>query len=308
LPLAPSTLAETELAVRLGTPPRCPGGPTWAIDAPEMPRKKTRRKGSGLTAKKADIHQLYQRSVQDPPTDIAFVDRVFKKERGRKPLLLREDFCGTALICADWVRKLPERRAIGIDLHGPTLKWGWRHNIAPLGEAAERVQLLQQNVLDPLPSKVDVAMAFNFSYCVFKTRPEMVKYCEKVRASLKKEGAFFLDIHGGSENTVEVEEETDHDDFTYVWDQMPYDAVNGTSLRYIHFRFPDGTALNKAFTYDWRLWTLPELREILVDAGFQRVDVYWEGATREGDGNGIFRRVRGAEQEESWIAYVVAWK
>ena len=58
-------------------------------------------------------------------------------------------------------------------------------------------------------------------------------------------------------------------------------------LCHIHFSFPDGSKIKKAFTYDWRLWTLPEIRELLLEAGFQRATVYWEGTneeTEEGDG------------------------
>ncbi len=273
-------------------------------------KSKKKKKSYKLTAATADKHILYQNSVQDPDSDIKFIDRVFKKERGRKPRSLREDFCGTALMCAAWVKgkRGAKRRATGIDLDRPTLEWGITHNLDPIGEDAERITLLRQNVLDPVESKVDVSAAFNFSYCIFKTRDAMREYCVAARKGLKPNGAFFLDIHGGSENTIEIEEETEHKNFTYVWDQQPYDAINGESVRYIHFRFPDGTAIERAFKYDWRFWTIRELREILCEAGFRRVDIYWEGSDDEGEGNGIFRKVKKADQEESWIAYVVAWR
>jgi hypothetical protein len=188
------------------------------------------------------------------------------------------------------------------------MDWGIAHNFASLGDARERITLLRKNVLDAVSFKVDVSVAFNFSYCVFKTRAEMLAYCKAARAGLGPKGAFFLDIHGGIENTSRLSEETAHGAFNYVWDQAPFDAINGTAMRYIHFRFKDGSEIRRAFTYDWRLWTVPELRDILMDAGFKRVDVYWEGADAKGEGNGIFRRAAKAEQEEGWIAYVVAWR
>lgn len=271
--------------------------------------KAARRKRAPLyTARTADIHVLYQKAVQDPPEDIKFIDRVFRRERGAWPMVLREDFCGTALMCADWVKSRPGRQAVGVDLHGPTLDWGRRHNLEPLGEVAQRVTLLRQNVLDPVRVRSDVTVAFNFSYCVFKRRQDFVAYCRKVRQELAPKGAFFLDIHGGSDNTEELEERTRHKGFTYVWDQRPYDAITGCAMRHIHFEFPDGTEIRPAFSYDWRIWTLPELTDILEEAGFERVDVYWEGATEEGEGNGIFRRRTSAEQELSWVSYVVAWR
>ena len=53
-----------------------------------------------FSAATADKHDLYQRSVQDPEIEIAFLQRVYRKTFGRTPLSLREDFCGTALFCA----------------------------------------------------------------------------------------------------------------------------------------------------------------------------------------------------------------
>lgn len=273
-------------------------------------QNKNRKHGKNgrLTAKTADKHVLYQKSVQDPPHDIRFMDRVFKKAHGRKPQSLREDFCGTALMCADWVKKGPERQAVGLDLDDGVLAWGHKHNIDPLGESASRVELLKRNVMDASGHSYDIAAAFNFSYCVFKERPDLVRYCAGVRNELNEGGAFFMDIHGGLETTAEVKEQTKHEGFTYVWDQAPFDAINGCGVRHIHFRFSDGSKMKKAFTYDWRIWDLPELRDALCDAGFSSVDVYWEGADKEGNGNGVFRKTRMAEQEQSWIAYVVAWK
>jgi SAM-dependent methyltransferase len=260
------------------------------------------------TAKTADKHLLYERSVQDPERDIKFIDRLFSKHNGRRPLSLREDFCGTALLCAEWVRKGKERRAIGIDTDGSVLRWAKSHNIAPLNGDADRVQLLKRNVLHASGQTHDVAVAFNFSYCVFMARQELLRYCSGVLKELNPGGLFVLDIHGGTELTAAGEDETEHEGFTYVWDQRPFDAINGTSTRHIHFKFPDGTKLNRAFTYHWRLWTLQELRDVLLEAGFSEVDVFWEGSTKDGSGNGRFRKTKKADQEISWIAYVAAWK
>ena len=64
--------------------------------------------------------------------------------------------------------------------------------------------------------------------------------------------------------------------------------------------------MQKAFTYVWRLWTLPELRELLAEAGFSRSTVYWEDADDDGEGTGVFRPKAHAEQEQAWVAYIVA--
>jgi hypothetical protein len=260
-----------------------------------------------LTAQTADRHALYEASVQDTSTDVAFIDRVFRKRNKRLPSTLREDFCGTGRLCADWVVSRPERQAIGLDLHRPTMRWGEKRHIAALDAAAQRrVKLQHGNVLDGIAERVDVAVAFNFSYCVFKRRDELLRYFKRAHHDLLDDGLFFLDIHGGTEVFEEMEETTAHKGFTYVWDQAPYDAITGLTKRYIHFRFPDGSHMHRAFSYDWRLWHLPEMREVLLEAGFRKVEVYWEGADADGTGDGNFRLRQRAENELSWIAYVVA--
>ena len=62
-------------------------------------------------------------------------------------------------------------------------------------------------------------------------------------------------------------------------------------------------------SYDWRLWTVLEVREALSDAGFTATEVYWEGIEEDGnEGNGVFTLQETAENTESWIAYIVGIK
>src|SRR5262249_6815475 len=111
-----------------------------------MPKKKSRKpKKPPLTAKNADRHVLYQESVQDTENEAAFLARTFKKLRGRPAQSLREDFCGTALLCAEWVKK-KDRTAMGIDLDPAVLAWGTKHNLESIGEPGNRITLLQKDV------------------------------------------------------------------------------------------------------------------------------------------------------------------
>ena len=66
--------------------------------------------------------------------------------------------------------------------------------------------------------------------------------------------------------------------------------------------------MKKAFSYDWRLWTLPEIREILEESGFRKVTIYWEGDDEDGEGNGEFTREEKGEADAGWIVYIVAEK
>lgn len=276
-------------------------------------RKRTaaKKRRSRYTAATADKHELYQMSVQDPQVEIAFVHRVYRKAFGRAPVSLREDFCGTALFCAAWVESRSGRTALGIDLDRPTLDWGIEKNLAPIGEPGDRVSLLQQNVLDAVPRQSDVTVALNFSYWVFTTREQMLAYFRGVHASLEKQGLFVLDAYGGpfsmeAMDDSEIERTAVKGGFTYVWDQHYFNAIDHSVVNHIHFEFKDGTALRRAFTYHWRFWTLPELRELLVEAGFSRVDVYWEDEDEDGDGTGVYRVRKRADNEGAWVAYVIA--
>src|SRR5258705_418284 len=72
----------------------------------------------------ADKYDLYVLSVQSPDVEVAFFDRAFRTQYGRRPTTLREDFCGPAAVCYEWVRSTPDRRAIGVDLDPEPLAWG----------------------------------------------------------------------------------------------------------------------------------------------------------------------------------------
>lgn len=278
--------------------------------------KQNRKTQSSSHAQSADIHDLYQQSVQAPEADIEFFTETYEQLRGKKPLTMREDFCGTALLSVEWCRSDPERLAFGVDLSQETLDWGREHNIIPAGESvAQRITLRHGNVLDPVEEKVDITCALNFSYCIFKTRGLLRQYFENARAGLAPDGILVLDLFGGTETIDILEEERDVDDadFTYVWDQDRYNPITNEILCYIHFNFPDGSKLERAFTYDWRLWTIPEVRELLTEAGFSKVHVYWEEFEESDDedddeleGTGRYQDVEEVENQESWVIYIVA--
>ena len=76
-------------------------------------------------------------------------------------------------------------------------------------------------------------------------------------ATLKDDGLLFLDLFGGSEAYQELEERTEHQGFTYVWKQNNFYPLTSFLDCSISFEFPDGTTIQDAFTYQWRLWTAP---------------------------------------------------
>lgn len=269
-----------------------------------MARKKTYR-----TASTSDRHELYELSVQCSEAEVDFVDRVCRSVLGRTATVLREDFCGSFQVCGDWVRRRRTNRAIGVDLDEKVLAWGRRRAAQRLNDdQRSRIELVRGDVLTVRTAQPEVLLAFNFSYFIFKARAELVRYFERCFAALRPGGLLMLDAYGGSDSFLEMEEERTLDGFVYVWDQHKYNPITNEVLNHIHFRFPDGTEMKRAFTYDWRLWTLPEVREALEEVGFRDVTVYWEGTDAKGGGNGIFRPSRRGEACAGWIAYIVARK
>jgi SAM-dependent methyltransferase len=270
---------------------------------------KSKNKMSATMADTADIHDLYERSVQAVDIEVEFLQDTFRSIRSREALSLREDFCGTASLSCEWARSGPQRHAIGVDIDSSVLDWGRRNRLSRLPESARaRVKLVEDDVQTVTTDPVDIVGAFNFSYFYFKTRDQMREYFKRARAALKPDGLLFLDAFGGPESSDIQKEKTKLEGFTYVWDQSEFEPVTGRIVCHIHFKFPDGSKIKRAFTYDWRLWTLPELREILLEAGFKKVRVYWEGDDGEGGGNGEFKEHATGEPDLAWIAYLVAEK
>jgi len=273
-----------------------------------------RKKGGGKKPKRRkgplsrDRYRLYEESVQSPEEHIKFFDGVYEMMHGRTARALKEDFCGTALLSAQWVQTRPDNIAIGVDLHEPTLEWGEQNNLSPLQpDERERVTILQKDVRDVVEPKVDIVAALNFSYFEFKTRNDLRHYFECARKSLKPGGILILDMFGGWEAQMEVTDKTRYNGFTYVWEQTSFDPISHLSQFKIHFKFRGGGGIDAAFEYNWRLWTIPEVRELLEEAGFKNTDIFWEGIDPDtGEGDGEFTLVTEAENCPGWIAMLVA--
>lgn len=264
--------------------------------------------GKIKASKNADRYDLYIKAVQDPDSEVRFVRKTYNKMFNKEPRTLREDFCGTGAVACSFVRISPENRATGVDLDPVPLAWGREKHLAPLGEAAERVNLIEGDVLHPAAEKFDIVCANNFSYFTFKTRETLSEYFRAVHKTLNDEGFLYLDIYGGPEAMIPQLEEWEYDEFTYVWDQDFYDPVTADYRCYIHFKFPDGSKMKKAFKYDWRLWNLVEVKDLLYEVGYREVTVFWEGTDKDGDGNGKFRPVKKGDDAVAWIAYLIARK
>jgi SAM-dependent methyltransferase len=260
-------------------------------------------------AEVADRHHLYQESVQDSEFELDFVQDTYKEIRGRKPVTLREDFCGTARTACAWTKRGADKRAWGVDYDTEVLEWGQKHNLRKLKpKQRSRVELIEGDVRTAKTPQVDVCLAFNFSYWIFQKRKELLDYFGAVYRSLNDEGILFLDAYGGSEaHTTQVEKHK-LDGFTYLWDQNRFNAVTQEMFCYIHFRFPDKSRMDKAFSYNWRLWGGREIEDVLLDAGFSKVRFYVQQFDKNDEALDEFKETREVFDHDCWIAYIIAEK
>jgi SAM-dependent methyltransferase len=251
-----------------------------------------------------DPHRLYERAVQSPDVELDLLERVLRRA-GQPARRLREDFSGTALLSSTWVRRGRQRTAVAVDLDPRVHRWAQRHRLPDLGAAADRLRMVHADVRHAPGGPFDAVVALNFSYQVFHQRAALRAYFAAVRAALEPGGFLMLDLFGGWLAQQEVEERRRlPGGDTYVWEHGAFDPITHRFRCAIHFELRDGRRLHRAFSYDWRLWTLPELRDLLRETGFGPVEVLWDVEPPGVEPR--YRPRRRATNQGGWLAYLVA--
>lgn len=257
---------------------------------------------------------LYEHGVQSPRWQTDYLPQFHQWLTRKTPYLFREDFCGTARISCEWVKQSDRHRALGLDLDPEPLRIARERNVSKLTDQEKsRIGLKRQDVRTRTSQKFDMIGAFNFSCFTFLNRKDLLTYFKAAHASLKKPGTLFLEIAGGP-GFVEPGHESRKfsvpgvGKVEQIWEQHQYDPITAINDYSIHFRLPDGTWLQDAFQYHWRIWGISELREALRDAGFRKSVVLWEQVDRRGRGTGELLPTESAELPESYVAYLVGVK
>jgi SAM-dependent methyltransferase len=264
---------------------------------PRAPARTPRRSAS------LDRHLLYERAVQSPDAELGLLLRLLRRA-GHPARRLREDFSGTALLSASWVTGGPRRTAVAVDLDPAVHRWAERHRLPGLGAAARRLRLVEADVRRGPRGPFDAILALNFSYQVFHRRADLLAYLRAARRALAPGGLFMLDLFGGWLAQQEVEEHRRiGGGVTYTWEHKACDPITHRVRCAIHFDLPGGRRLRRAFTYDWRLWTLPELSDLLEEAGFDRIEVQWDVEPPGVEPR--YRPRRTAINQGGWLAYLV---
>jgi SAM-dependent methyltransferase len=283
-------------------------------------QQSSRRKKSKVTGPKRKVrtpvpskYALYEASVQSPDVHAAWLDETYKAITKGTARNIREDFCGTFKMSCEWVKRHPKNTALGLDLDPEPLNYGRETHLAALtADQKSRVKLLQKNVLEATRTDVDLISAGNFSFYIFKQRELLVKYFKSCKTSLKKGGLLVLELAGGPGMIAPMREKKEvwlnrNEKFVYTWHQKSFDPITHDANYAIHFKLASGRVMLDQFVYDWRLWSIPEVRDALADAGFSKSIIYWETA-HQGKGTGEYLPMEQGDNAFAWVSYVIGIK
>lgn len=262
---------------------------------------------------------FYELCVTEPTRVIPFLVAA----HGHGPRTLREDFSGSAALARAWAASHPSRRAVAVDL-----------DPAPLKRAkAARVRTIEADC-ELCGAKADIISATNFPIGYHHTRRELLRYLKNAKASLNRRGILVFDLYGGRDaftpgKIIQLlrapkQKPWSGELIEYTFEQREANPLTGRVIDALHFKaWPARTTMPQrertkqpdpavnipdAFVYDWRLWSIPELHDALVESGFTQIDVHSRlGDAIDGEGRVLINPASTADDlDENWVVYVVA--
>ncbi|MBX3365450.1 MAG: hypothetical protein KF866_11900 [Phycisphaeraceae bacterium] len=249
-----------------------------------------------------DPLDLYELCVQSPDRDVALLRAI----HGTDPRTLGEDFSGTAALSREWVRALPRGRAVAVD-----------HDANVLARASDtpRLTTVHGDVLD-CTQRADVIFVGNFSIGEWHDRLSLINYLRHARSRIRPGGVFVCDLYGGVDayqrGTIKEERLGPAGErITYTWEQRHADPTTGRVVNALHFAVKSPRRprqmYHDAFVYHWRLWSIPELRDAMLEAGFAATQVYHRFAHAvDQDGEVHVQPLgQGEELEPAYFVFIV---
>jgi len=278
-----------------------------------------------------DLLELYRWAVRDPETHATVLRLMYERlHPGHTATVLREDFAGTSAEAVAWLALAPGRRAVAVDLDGPTVAWARQRAERLLGARAADLLFVEGDVMATAPPTVPAAhilSVLNFSILYLREPEQLQAYLQHAFQCLAPQGLLVLNLFGGpaamkprSDRHLitpqpRLPTEAAVPPFEYTWEQRHFDARTRHIDCRIHFRIADparpGTLreLRDAFRYDWRLWTVAELTNALQAVGFQTVQVWRHTHDPSAGGAGVFLGAVAPgvlDTLDHWTAYIVA--
>lgn len=271
--------------------------------------------------------ECYEACVQSPRHVVSLLRAIYRECTGTSPLVLHEDFCGTAAVSRrfveDGARAGEKWQALATDLDDTALSEALRLTDATIpGVAIVKHDCLSGvHAAGPaaLCRAADIVWVGNFSIGYAHDRATLLRYLRHCKQRLDAGSAGFgggflaCDTYGGKGAFVLGNLERTHpaktgEQIRYLWQHEAADPRTGMVRNSISMRvLVDGEVVAeypRAFVYDWRLWSLAELREAMLEEGFSQIDVYKEVAIAPEE---TPRPVQTPEElGEDWAVVVVA--
>lgn len=238
--------------------------------------------GLRLGGRSINRYDLYELAAQSPRQYAAFLEALHRAGGGVGAagvgLVLAEDFCGPASIARAWLTLGEDHRAIAVDRDPEPLEHAEDRLSREMGGAAlTRFTTINEDVLSAR-YRADVIAALNFAVCELHTRAALMTYLRHILLRLEARGVLVLDLYAGASammpGVTEQTIETDDGEILYTWDQRDADPLTGMVVNTMSFRLPDGSEVPDAFVYRWRLWSVPEVRDAMREAGFASTEVH----------------------------------
>ena len=239
---------------------------------------------------------------------IEFVDNRFKALRGRRARLLREDFCGTANVSCEVGFRPPRQRAPSVSISTARCCSGQRSIICCSSHAspaaADRPTLRKRAI----KTYTDQPTSFGneFRYLAVQGAQGVERYFRRVRGFAGRgrhpvsRRLWRLRLF---QREIVEEQEIEEGGFTYVWGAGEVRACQRQPDLPIHFDFPDGSRLERAFSYDCACG-LPEIRELVGGSRLPQICVYWQGWDERQEADGDFKPVSEGEADAGGSSYL----
>jgi hypothetical protein len=237
----------------------------------------------------ADVHACYEEAVQDVVQEVKNLCNFFLQMRDlrdtsgepfepQQPEILREDFCGTAILCREWVKKNVMRYAIGVDLDEEVIDYASKHTFD--GCIPGNIQLIVDNVVNLESRRIDpsdIVVALNYSTGYFHSFSSLVQYFRVAKLGIRNGGIFVCDMFGFSRDLGKPNRTFTRkcSNFTYFFEQSDLDPMTNTCNCHISFKFIDGSQILRAFSYHFRIWSICELLDALREAGYKKSQVWY---------------------------------
>ena len=173
-------------------------------------------------AEQADIHELYELSVQNVEHEVEFLQTTFRRFADGRPTVAR--------------RFLRHRqRGLPVGKAGRGLPGDWRRHrcgSSSTGDgkiasescprAIRRASADRIRCHDGRNAAGRHRRGLQFQLSSFQNTRQLAQLFQRAHAALKDDGVFFVDMFGGSEAQEETKEKTKHKGFTYVWHQANF--------------------------------------------------------------------------------------